>query len=147
MYLFWKPPYYLRQPSRCDQVLTGVLPYHGSDEKDIITRIHAGERPPRPTDPSQTQWLEDSVWDVITTGWRPQQIQRCKLSVMYHVFLPRDVKLGDLNTQNNSNLVIAEASQTLKQGDNKLGKSFRGSPLSSSFCEIRSQKHRGVLTK
>ena len=89
MYLLRKPPYHLKldASSRYDQVLTGVLPYHGSDESDMITRIRTGKRPSRPTDASQNQWLQDPTWDVITAGWRDQPTRRCELTVMRDIFV------------------------------------------------------------
>jgi len=88
MYLFWRPSYCLKQSPRYNQVLTGVLPYHGNSGKDIITEIRAGKRPSRPIDSSQGRLLEDSIWNVITTGWQDQPNQRCELFVMHHVFQP-----------------------------------------------------------
>jgi len=70
------------------QVLTGVLPYHGSNVKDTIAGIRAGKRPPRPIDSNQGLLLQDHVWDVITTGWHDQLNQRCKLSIILHAFQP-----------------------------------------------------------
>jgi len=83
---FGNASYYFVRSSRYNQVLTGVLPYHGSNVKDMITDIHAGKRPSRPIDPSKSRLLEDPVWNVITTGWRDQPERRCKLSVMYRIF-------------------------------------------------------------
>jgi len=54
--------------------------------EDMITDIRAGKRPPRPIDASQSRLLQDPVWNVITTGWRDQIKQRCKLSFMYRIF-------------------------------------------------------------
>jgi len=89
MCLFWKPPYYSIQLSCYNQVLTGVLPYHGSNLEDMITDIRAGKRSSRPMDSSQGRLLEDPVWNVISTGWRGNPRRRCKLSVMHHTFLPQ----------------------------------------------------------
>jgi len=90
MYLCWEPSYYSIQSSRYNQVLTGVLPYNGSNVKDPIADIRAGKRPPRPIDSTQGQLLQDHVWDVITTGWHDQPNQRCELSVICHTFQPPD---------------------------------------------------------
>ena len=60
-------------------------------------------RPYRPTDPIQGQWLQGPVWDVITAGWSERPEQRCKLSVMRHIFLvssPITVGLVHLNQSN-----------------------------------------------
>ena len=99
--------------SRYDQVLTGVLPYDDADDQyAIAARVRRGERPSRPTDPSQNQWLQDPVWDVISTGWRQKPKQRCSLSALHHQLSTssqrgrRDTKLSDLNTQNDGNLAI-----------------------------------------
>jgi len=84
----WKPSYYLIQPSRYDQILTKVLPYRGSTTRDMLLSIRDGKRPSRTIDSDQNLWLQDPVWDVITSGWRDQPKRRCKLSVMYHIFSP-----------------------------------------------------------
>ena len=88
MYLFWKPSYHLRQSSCHNQVLTGVLPYHGTNVKDMIVDIRAGKRPPRPTDARKSRLLQDSIWNVITIGWRGLPLLRCRLSVMYRILSP-----------------------------------------------------------
>ena len=136
MWLFWKQSYYLIQSPCCNQVLTGVLPYHGSDANDMITRIRAGERPSRPINPSQNRWLQDPVWDVITTGWHDQPKQRCELSVMYHTFSlssqqeVQDFKSGDSSVQNEGDLTVPGASQTPKR---QLGKIL---PRIASFFQF-----------
>jgi len=79
--------YYLIQLSRYDQVLTGVLPYHGTNVKDMLTDIRAGKRPSRPKDLNQRQLLQDPVWDVIATGWHNKPRRRCTLSAMHSTFL------------------------------------------------------------
>ena len=143
------PTYYPMRLFRYDQVLTGVLPYDDSNMPDMITRIRDGRRPSRPTDPSRNQWLQDRVWDTITTCWSGKPERRYQLSIVYRVFLKygrRNSKLGNLNTCND-NLMIAERSPTLKQGGGSLESSSHESPLSSSFCEIRSQKLRELLAK
>ena len=45
-----------------------------------------GARPLRPTDPSQNRWLQDRVWNVITTCWDHDPGRRCELSVVCQVF-------------------------------------------------------------
>jgi len=84
----WKLSYYLIQLSRYDQVLTGVLPYHGTNVEDMLANIRAGERPSRPIDLNQGQLLQDPVWDVITIGWHDKPTRRCRLSAMYRTFSP-----------------------------------------------------------
>ena len=76
----------LNTPSCCDQVLTGVLPYHGSSVKGMIANICAGERPSRPINSSQGRLLQNSIWNVINTGWHNRPERRCKPSSMYHTF-------------------------------------------------------------
>ena len=114
------------QLSRYNQVLTGVLPYHGSDSAGIITRIRASDRPSRPINPSGNRWLPDPVWDIITTGWRKQPNQRCELSVIYDVLSlsgqqeVQHVKPGLSNTQNSEGVTIAETSQPPKRQSRKI---------------------------
>jgi len=122
MSLFWKPPCCLIQLSRCDQVLTGIQPYRGSNVEDMITDIHAGKRPSRPINPSGDRWLSDQVWDMITVGWNQSPDQRCKLSVMSHVlsswFSREEVRHdtpGQSNVQNDGSLTITKTSQIPKR--------------------------------
>ena len=174
---FGKPSYYLKQSSRCDQVLTGEFPYDG-DRDGAPAKICAGERPSRPARPnqdlwlqdpvwdvtmigwshergpthlSQNQWLEDPVWDVITTGWSREPKKRCEISVMHDTFVTasqQGIYPGDLNNQDNRNLMITKTSQKPKQGDSNMAKSFHQPPLRSSFCKSQSQSgSRGRLTK
>jgi len=84
----WKPSYYLIQSSRYNQVLTGVLPYRGSNAEDTIADIRAGKRPPRPIDSSQGLLLQDPVWNMIIIGWHDKPRRRCKLSAMYGTLSP-----------------------------------------------------------
>jgi hypothetical protein len=90
---------------RYDQVLTGVLPYDINDWDGMNACIRRGERPSRPTDPTQNRWLDDPVWDVITTCWSDKPNQRCELSVVHRVFstsslqYPNPDKPGDTNVQ------------------------------------------------
>jgi len=101
MHLFWKPSYYLMRSSHYDQVLTGVLPYHGRNTSKVITDIRAGKRPSRPTNPSRNQWLRGPVWDVITTGWHHHPNQRCELSVMHDAFVMSSQGGADSGDSNN----------------------------------------------
>jgi hypothetical protein len=52
----------------------------------VIDDVRRARRPPRPSDPSQNQWLRGRVWDVITTCWDAKPERRCELSVMHHIF-------------------------------------------------------------
>ena len=136
MCLFWKPSYYIVQLYCYNQVFTEVLPYHGSNVKDMITSIRAGKRPSRPIDPGQSRWLQDPVWDVITTGWHDQPKQRCELSVMYHTFSSssqqevRNFKSDDSSVQNEGNLTVAGTPQKPKR---QLGKIL---PRIASFFQF-----------
>ena len=133
-----------------DQVLTGILPYDYSDRDKIVMNIESGARPSRPTGRRRNRWLQDPVWDVITTGWSHEPEQRCELSVMHHVFLTssQQVELGDFNTQSDVNFTVTESIRTFEQsGSNAVENSSRGSPPFSSFCEIRDQKLRGVSAR
>ena len=79
------PCCYQTRPSRYVQVLTGILPYDDSDRDTIVRRIRSGERPSRPAGPNQNQWLQEPVWNAITSGWSHKPEQRCKLSVVCYV--------------------------------------------------------------
>jgi len=113
MYPFRRLSDYLTRLSRYDQVLTGVLPYLGSDVKDMITKIRAGKRPFRPINQSQNRWLQDPVWDVIRTGWHAHPNKRGEISAMYSIFSSPGqqevpvVKPSDSNTRNEKNLTRA----------------------------------------
>jgi hypothetical protein len=48
--------------------------------------ISSGKRPSCPTDPSQTQWLQERIWDVITTCWSDKPKQRYNLSIVHYIF-------------------------------------------------------------
>jgi hypothetical protein len=56
----------------------------------MIKNIRRGERPSRPTDPSQNQWLQDNIWDIIRICWSSKPQHRCELSVVHHVFSTPD---------------------------------------------------------
>lgn len=141
------------QSSCYDQVLAGILPYHDSGHIATYRRIKGSVRLSHPAGRRQSLRLQDPVWNVITTGRSRKPEQRCELSVMHHVFSTssqqevQNVKLGELNTQNNGSFIIAERFWTLKQSDNNVEKSFHGLPLSSSFCGIRNRKSRGVSAR
>jgi serine/threonine protein kinase len=66
-----EPSCYLIQSLHYYQVLTGVLPYQYRDFRDMFYDIRDGKQPSRPTKRSQNRWLQDYVWDTITTRWRP----------------------------------------------------------------------------
>jgi len=125
MYLFWRLSYYLKQPSRYDQILTGALPYRGSNVEEMVTDICTGKRPSRPIHPSGNRWLPDPVWDTITISWHDQPNRRRELSVTYQTLAlssqqgVQHVKPGHLNTQSDGNLTIAGTPQKPKR---RLGK-------------------------
>jgi len=54
--------------------------------KEMITNVRAGKRPSRPTDSGQSQWLQDPVWDIITSGWHDRPEKRCQLSDLDSTF-------------------------------------------------------------
>jgi len=149
MYLFSKSSYCLKQLSWCGQVLTGASSYNRYWDV-TLDGIRRGERPSRPTDRNRNRWLQDPVWDVITTGWSHEPEKRCELSVMHDTFVTasrQGVYSGDLNIWSNGNLTIAKTSQKPGQGNSNMGKSSHQLPLPSSFCKTRSQKSRGRLMK
>ena len=104
-----------------DQVLTGILPYDSNNRHKTPMRVRRGVRPSRPAGRRRNRWLQDPVWDVITTGWSHEPEQRCELSVMHHVILTssqqivQNIELGDLNTQNDGNSTVAERFRTFEQ--------------------------------
>ena len=98
MYLCRKPSHYLKQSSCYDQVLTGVLPYHGRKVRRMIADIRDSKRPSRPISPWNRR-LHPHIWGVITTGWSHEPEERCELSIMHHAFSTHDQQeQGDLNT-------------------------------------------------
>jgi hypothetical protein len=116
----------------------------------VAVDISLGERPSRPLDISQNQWLSDPIWDTITTCWSDKPEQRYELIVVHQVFSRssrQGIKRGDLSIQHDRNSTIAERSQALKQGYSSVEISSHGSPLSSSSCESRSQRSREVLAR
>jgi hypothetical protein len=157
VFLCRKLSYYLTQSPHCHQVLTGVVPYADINMKsDIIKDIRHGKRPPRPRDANQNRWLQDPVWDAISTCWKNEPAYRYELSVVYEIFSTpnsqgtqgaKPEKSGDLCLRNSGNLTITELSQTLKQDYNSARNFSHGLPLSSSFNGIRSQKSRGLLMR
>lgn len=80
-----------------DQVLTGILPYGDSDRYTIAFPIIHGVRPSRPPDLIQGKWLQDPVWNVITTGWSEKPEQRCELPVMHHIFLASSITIESIH--------------------------------------------------
>ena len=62
------------------------MPYSGSRKAYVIDDVRRARRPPRPSDPSQNQWLRDRVWDMIKTCWDEKPERRCELFVMRRVF-------------------------------------------------------------
>ena len=113
------------QLSRDNQVLTVILPYHRTNDWDMLNRIRAGERPSHPIDASKSQLLEDQVWNAITTGWRVEPIQRCELSAIYHTLVPpsqqevQNPEPGNLYTQSDHTILPPSKweVQNPKQGD------------------------------
>ena len=102
------------QSPRYDQVLTGVLPYGGTHEVEVLRNVRFGRRSSRPTDLGENQWLQDRVWDTIETCWSNKPEQRYTLSVVYSVFSnygqpeARNIKLGDSDTHNNRSIAVTE---------------------------------------
>jgi len=108
---FWKLSDCLKRLLCCDQVLTGALPYHGDGKNQMIASIRGGKRPSRLTDPSQNRWLQDAIWDAITTGWSHKPEKRCELSVVHDTFVTasqQGVYWDDLSDQTDGNLTITE---------------------------------------
>ena len=148
-----EPSYRLMRSPHYGQVLTGITPYDDGNKSNAINNLKYLAQPSRPTDPGQNRWMQDRVWDAIVTGWSKEPELRCELSALHHVFLmssiqdARPEKQGDLNVQTDRSLTVTENSQPSKQGRSNVEKSSPESPLSFSFCEVRSQRSRGLLMK
>ena len=71
------------------KILTEILPYGGARDSIIIYNIVAGNRPPRPTD---TRWLQDRIWNVITACWSEEREQRLDIRVIYDQFLASSIQ-------------------------------------------------------
>ena len=63
-----------------------MLPYSGSRKAHVIDDVSHIRRPPRPSGPSQNEWLQDRIWDVIKICWDEKPDRRCELFVMHYVF-------------------------------------------------------------
>jgi hypothetical protein len=61
------------------------MPFGGSKD-NWVNDITDGKRPPCPTDSSQNGWLNDRIWDVITTSWNGKPQWRCGLPVVCYAF-------------------------------------------------------------
>ena len=119
------------------------MPYDSSDYDGVYKDAKGGIWPPRPTDPSQSQWLRDPVWDVIKAGWHSEPEQRCELRFVYRVFLTsgqqevQDTRSAELDARNT------------KVPDIEMGQQQRGKvlPRITSFfqslrdSESKVQKH------
>ena len=106
LFLCCEPSYHLILSPR--QVLTWIVPYIGGDYDTIARRVGLGERPSRPKDWSQRQWLPDPVWGVIKTGWSHKRDHRGELSIVYRIFWTsskqvQDVKVGGSSALSNGN--------------------------------------------
>ena len=62
-----------------------MVPYGGSED-NWVNDITDGKRPSIPKDPSQKRWLNDRIWDVITTSWDGKSQFRCELTVVHYAF-------------------------------------------------------------
>jgi len=61
------------------EVLTEVEPYANAHDGDIIIKVLAGNRPPRP---QGTRWLLDPIWDMIKACWSKKPELRWDMSVV-----------------------------------------------------------------
>jgi hypothetical protein len=76
------------------KILTGILPYGTARDGIIIFHVVTGDRPPHPTD---TQWLPDQIWDMITACWDEKRERRWDIHAVYTQFsvmwiAPEDLK-------------------------------------------------------
>jgi hypothetical protein len=81
----WIPASYFRNipTERKLQVFSGCIPFHHiTNDPQIMSRIIAGRRPPRPilSEPSRKACkdlgLNDHMWSLIEDCWKPQPGQR-----------------------------------------------------------------------
>jgi hypothetical protein len=82
-------------------------PYDPSGMIGKFFYITRGWQQYRLANPSQNQWLQDSVWDTINTCWSHEPQQRCELSVAHYVFsmpCPQDA-LAEIPPVGRENLV------------------------------------------
>ncbi|TCD68025.1 hypothetical protein EIP91_011636 [Steccherinum ochraceum] len=59
----------------CIELWTGERPFEGLSEYQVISRVVAGERPPRPDKPKEIT-LPDNLWSVVTLCWRGDPAER-----------------------------------------------------------------------
>ena len=88
-----------------------MLPYNDNNKANVIANIRRSERPSRPTDPSQSQWLQDRIWDTITTCWSNKPEKRCKLPAVHHLFSkpsPKDPLVEFPPTSHNLGRLVEE---------------------------------------
>ena len=146
MFLCCEISCYLIQSPRCDQVLTGILPYDGSDRHTIVEHIKRGVRPPRPADQRRNRWLQDPVWDVITTGWSETPEERCETSVVHRVFLASSNTAEPIHLEQPDE----EEGYPLKQSDVKeesplLLRSHQSNQNQASVTEARKKQRRKII--
>jgi hypothetical protein len=110
-----EPPRCLIQSLHCNQVLTGVVPYDDSNRANVINDIKLGKRPSRPTDPGQNQWLQDPVWDTITTCWSDEPGRRHKLPVVHRVFSEYDRRDLSIQVGRNPTIQVLDIEPGLQQ--------------------------------
>jgi len=71
-----------------------------------MLRFMAGDRPPRPP---PTRWLQDPIWNMITTCWGENREQRWDIRAVYNQFLVssiQEIVAGEQGNRNNSQTVI-----------------------------------------
>jgi hypothetical protein len=63
------------------KILTEILPYGNARDGIIIFHVVTGDRPPRPPN---ARWLEDQIWNMITTCWNEKREQRWDIRTVYN---------------------------------------------------------------
>ena len=65
------------------KTLAEVLPYGNARDGIIIFHVVTGDRPPRPTD---ARWLQDHIWNMLTTCWSDKREQRWDIRAVCNQF-------------------------------------------------------------
>ena len=63
------------------KVLTEMLPYKNAQRGLVVFHVMTGDRPPRP---HNSRWLDDQIWNMITTCWSEKREQRWDIHAVYN---------------------------------------------------------------
>ena len=65
----------------CYKTLTEILPYGNARDGIIIFHVVTNTRPPRP---ANNRWLQDQIWNMITTCWSEERERRWGIRAVYN---------------------------------------------------------------